>query len=283
MIWGRYLCIMLVVMPGCGYAYQNLHKKHYQHTHCKRFKQKKRKKRLPYRIVNGVGNLIEEAIVLNKNLFSLDTVKVFTAVTPFYITTRMADHPLHEKFYDREYHKNKNQMPNTLVKIINKGGDVGIILLTSLAFLAPDEKLRLTARIFGIGAASALLAKDIVKTMKVKACIRPWNENFSRTKQAYGGFPSGHMIEATYMATLWGLQYGWKAGVPLGIFAALSFGVLVGSNRHYVSQVVAGAGFGVAYALAANTLINAKISETISFDFRVRDCSLPTFSLAYNF
>jgi len=270
-------------MPLYGYAYNKYHRKHYQTSKCKKFKQKKKKDRLSYRFVNGVGNLLEEAVLLNRNLLSIDTVKVFTAFTPLYIATRMADHPLHEKFYDEHHHKNKNQMPETFVKVINKGGDVGIIGLTSLTFFASDERLRLTARIFGIGAASALLAKDIVKKMRVKACIRPFNEKFSNKKHAYGGFPSGHMIEASYMFTLWGLQYGLKAAIPLGLFAGLSFGVLVSSNRHYISQVIAGAGFGVAYGLAANTLINTKIAETITFDFCYDERKLPTISLAYHF
>ncbi len=283
MIWGRYLLIFFVIMmPFCGYAYRNCHKKHYVHAHCKRFKQKQKKKRLPYRIVNGIGTLVQEAILLNRNLFSIDTVKVFTAFTPLYITTRMADESLHGKFYDAEHHKNKYQMPHTFIKVINNFGDVGIITLTSLAFFASDEQLRLTARIFGIGAVSALAAKDIVKKMRVKACIRPYSEKFEPTP-AYGGFPSGHMIEVAYMATLWGLQYGLKAGIPLGILAALSFGVLVGSNRHFISQVVAGTGFGVIYALAANTLINTKIAETITFGCTLNNNALPTFSLAYNF
>lgn len=284
MFWGRYLIFLMIgIMPLYGYAYNKYHRSHYQTSKCKKFKQKKKKDRLPYRLVNGVANLLEEAILLNRNLLSLDTVKVFTAFTPLYIATRMADHPLHEKFYNVHHHKNKNQMPDTFVKIVNKGGDIGIISLTSLAFFASDEKLRLTARIFGIGAASALLAKDIVKTMRVKACIRPWNEKFSNKKHAYGGFPSGHMIEASYMLTLWGLQYGLKAAIPLGLFAGLSFGVLVGSNRHFISQVIAGAGFGVAYGLAANSLINTKISETITFDFCYNERKLPTISLAYSF
>jgi len=270
-------------MPLYSYAYNKYHKDHYQTSSCKKFKQKKKKDRLPYRIVNSITTLLEEAVLLNRNLFSVDTMKVFTAFTPIYITTRMADHPLHEKFYDARRHKNRNQMPNTFVKVINKGGDVGIIALTSLALLSSDEKLRLTARIFGIGAASALIAKDIVKKMRVKACIRPWNEKFSNKKRAYGGFPSGHMIEATYMLTLWGLQYGLKAAIPLGIFAGVSFGVLVGSNRHFISQVIAGAGFGVAYGLAANTLIDTKISETITFDFCYNEQKIPTISLGYSF
>ena len=285
MFWGRYFVIVIGMFISIqGYASTSYHYASVKRAPCKNIRscKKKKKERLSYRIINGTATILKEAILLNGNLFSANSAKVFTAFTPFYITMRMADHPVHEYFYDAHNHKNIRQLPDTVCKVVNKMGDVGIISLTSLAFFASDERLRLTARIFGIGAASALLAKDLIKIGKCEAAVRPWNEKFKK-KRTYGGFPSGHMIEASYMATVWGLQYGWKAAVPLLLFAGLSFGVLVNCNRHYVSQIVAGAGVGVAYGLAANTLINTKIAETITFDFKIDERALPTISLAYNF
>lgn len=240
-------------------------------------------KELPYRFIRCAATLVEEAIRLNLNLLSLDTIKVITAFTPFYLATRMADSSIQNNFYDAKHHRNINQMPNSFINAINKGCDLGILSLSSLAFLAFDEKLRITARIFAIGALSALYAKDFVKKMQVNACLRPWNEKFSSKKQSYGGFPSGHMIEATYMLTVWGLQYGPKAAIPLSLFTALSFGVLVGSNRHYASQAIAGVGFGVAFGLAAHRLINTKISETVQCNFSLNTNKEPTIRLAYAF
>lgn len=285
MFWGRYFVIIICMfIPFHGYASTNYHYTSVKRAPCKKIKscKKKRKERLGCRILDGTATILKEAIILNCNLFSANTAKVFTAFTPFYITARLADHPVHECFYDADHHKNIRQLPGTLCKVVNKMGDVGIISLTSLAFFASDERLRLTARIFGIGAASSLLAKDLIKTCKCEAGVRPWNEKFKK-KRTHGGFPSGHMIEASYMATVWGLQYGWKAAVPLLLFAGFSFGVLVNCNRHFVSQVVAGAGVGIAYGLAANTLIDTKIAETITFDFKIDERALPTISLAYNF
>jgi membrane-associated phospholipid phosphatase len=142
--------------------------------------------------------------------------------------------------------------------------------------------LRLTARIFGIGAIFTLCAKDIIKEFKLDANKRPWNEHFKK-KVTYGGFPSGHMAEATYMAIVWGLQYGLKAAIPLTAFALTSFGVLVNCNRHYVSQVVGGAALGAVYGLAANAVINKKIAETITFEMASSPQGLPNLKLAYYF
>lgn len=281
MIWGRYLFIfILYTVPLHANRWNSCQKKS---CHPPKHSSQLSFKEIPYRFIKCAATLVEEAIRLNLNVLSMDTIKVVTAFTPFYLATRMADDSIHTNFYDAQCHKNINQMHHGFINAINKGCDLGIISLSSLAFLAWDEKLRLTARIFAIGALSALYAKDFVKKIQSKACLRPRNEHFSAKKQSYGGFPSGHMIEATYMLTVWGLHYGLKAAIPLGLFAGLSFGVLVGSNRHYASQAVAGAGFGVAFGLAAHRLIHTKISETVHCDFSLNEQKEPTFRVAYNF
>lgn len=239
-------------------------------------------KEIPCRLAQSAVNIVKEAIQLNLNLISLDTVKVFTAIIPFYLATRMTDESVHRHFYDSSCHRNINQMPHSIINTVNKCCDAGIVTLSSLALLAWDKQLRLNARIFAIGALSALYAKDFVKKIRVKGCLRPWNEHFSSEKRAYGGFPSGHMIETTYMLTFWGLEYGLKAAIPLGLFSAVSFGVLVGSNRHYVSQAVAGIGFGVAFGFAAHRLAKAKISELFDCSVSINN-QVPTFSVGCSF
>jgi len=281
MAWGHYLVISILFTTPLYATRWNKEKNRYHlDSLCATAQQIKE---APYRFVQCAATLVEEAIRLNLNLISMDTIKVITAFTPFFLATRMADESIHSNFYDKKSHKNNNQMNQNFITAINKGCDLGIISLSSLAILAWNDQLRLTARIFAIGALSALYAKDFVKKLHIKACLRPWNEHFNAEKQSYGGFPSGHMIEASYMLTVWGLQYGLKAAIPLGIFAGLSFGVLVSSNRHYASQAVAGAGFGVAFGLAAHRLITTKISETMQCNFRINEQKEPTFCVAYNF
>lgn len=279
MVWGRYLLILtLFIVPIYGNRWNTIKKNQIKHQECTI-----KLKEIPYRFITYAATIAEEAIRLNLNLLSLDTVKVITAFIPFYLATRMADTTIHNNFYDAACHKNINQMHSGFIQAINKGCDIGIVSLSSLALLAWDDRLRTTARIFGIGALSALYAKDFVKKIRVKPCLRPWNEHFSAQKQSYGGFPSGHMIESTYMLTVWGLQYGLKAAIPLGIFTGLSFGVLVGSNRHYASQAVAGAGFGVAFGLAANHLINSKLGERLQCQLNMSHSNKTMFGIGYTF
>jgi len=235
-------------------------------------------------IMQTTADLIKDTLEINKNVFtSMDTVKTIVGITPFYLATRMVDTSIHNKFYTSNGHKNKHQLPSLLTKIVSKSGDVGIVLLTSFAIFSSDEKMRLVARIFGLGAFSALVAKDAFKEIKIDAGLRPWNEHFNCHKRAHGGFPSGHMVEAAYMTTVWGLQYGLKAWIPLGLFSGLMFGVLVNSNRHYVSQVVAGAGLGIIYGLAANTLITKKLNQNFSFNVSAHAHGAPQLEFSYCF
>lgn len=234
-------------------------------------------------VCSGVESLIKDAVEVNYNLFSINTVKIITAFTPLYITTRMIDERVHKNFHDREHHKDINKMPSTLCKVVGKLGDVGIIAFTSLAIFAPNEQVRTTARIFGLGAGFALLTKDLIKELHIDAGLRPWCEKFDSKKRSYGGFPSGHMIEATYMTTVLGMQYGLKAAIPLTLFSGMMFAVLVNCNRHYVSQVVAGAAVGVVYGVAANTLINKRLSSDLSVDLYCNAHGAPQVSMNYRF
>jgi membrane-associated phospholipid phosphatase len=61
-------------------------------------------------------------------------------------------------------------------------------------------------------------------------------------------FPSGHAASAFATATVLQRYYGWKIGVPayaLGSYVALA---RMSWNRHHASDVVMGAGFGIASA-----------------------------------
>ncbi len=214
---------------------------------------------------NYFATIFKEALELNLNLLSLDSVKVLVGVTPFYIATRFIDERIQKRFYDPNCHKNINQMPSTFCRVVEESAFGILIGFSSMAILAPSAETRLVARVFGIGGISALLGKKLVKEFKFHGGRRPWHEKFSSKKRAYGGFPSGHMVEAAYSATVLGWQYGYKAAVPLGIFAGLMFGVSVNRNRHYVSQVVAGTAVGIIYGIAANRVIDRKLCSDFSF------------------
>lgn len=232
---------------------------------------------------NYLGTIFKEALELNLNLLSLDSVKVLVGFTPFYIATRFIDERIQKRFYDPNCHKNINQMPSTFCRVVEESAFGILIGFSSMAILAPSAETRLVGRVFGIGGISALLGKKLVKEFKFHGGRRPWHEKFSNRKRAYGGFPSGHMVEAAYSATVLGWQYGWKAAVPLGIFAGLMFGVSVNRNRHYVSQVVAGTAVGIIYGLAANRVIDRKLCSDFTFNLGTGRNGGSELTLSYKF
>lgn len=85
-----------------------------------------------------------------------------------------------------------------------------------------------------------LLSQSLVQVVKV-IVRRPrpdGSNNYS--------FPSGHSASAFAMASVLNRHLGWKVGIP-----AYAYGVYVGAarmqaNKHHISDVVMGAGFGIA-------------------------------------
>ncbi len=206
-----------------------------------------------------VNDFMFDFMELNRQFFSMDTVKVATGVFPFYLLARSVDHNVHSSFYDSKCHKNLNIFSDPIGKAVNKS--VPYVVISSLLFpyLGHNPEIQLTADIFLKGVVSIWMVKDLIKfTLETDACKRPWNGDFSCKKQAFGGFPSGHMAETFYMATLFGWRHGPTLGVPLAIYSGLLFLTSISGNRHYASQLIAGAGLGLAYTVASLKLINTR-------------------------
>jgi membrane-associated phospholipid phosphatase len=118
----------------------------------------------------------------------------------------------------------------------------------------------------------------------MECCLRPWHELYcSSHTRSGGGFPSGHMAETTYIAALFGMRYGAKYAIPLSLYAAWLGIVFVNCNRHYASQIIAGAGLGLLYACAAQRLIDYNLSEKLSLDVKILPCGGPSFGVTYRF
>ncbi|MGE0207063.1 MAG: phosphatase PAP2 family protein [Candidatus Babeliales bacterium] len=230
-----------------------------------------------------VGDIVQDALKLNWYLFSVTSAKVITGFIPPYLLTRQFDERIQCHFYDEACHKNVNQFPKACHTIAKNGVGIPMVLLSSLVVFAPDEDLRQTARMFIIGLPFVHSGKDIIKKMRSKCCLRPWNENFSCTKRSSGGFPSGHMANVTYAATLFGIRHGLEWAIPLSCLAAFVFADFVNCNRHYVSQLIAGAGLGVLYALAADQVIKRKFSEHCSCSVGRDEQGHSTIKVAYKF
>jgi len=116
-------------------------------------------------LCDGLTTIFEDTFDLHCNLFSMTTLKIGVATVPLYIISRLSDRHVHQQFYDDNDHKNVKQLPHGFTRAVERGGDIGILALTSLAFFANDPCLRTTSRVFAIGAASALVAKDITRKL----------------------------------------------------------------------------------------------------------------------
>jgi membrane-associated phospholipid phosphatase len=106
-----------------------------------------------------------------------------------------------------------------------------------------------------------LLVTNIIKELDFEVCKRPYHETFAKEQRTLRGFPSGHLAEATYMAVLYGMRFGPQYAIPLGGVAVFVGCVFLSSNRHYLSQMIAGASFGAMYAFSASKVIDSKLAK----------------------
>ena len=230
------------------------------------------------------ADIVKDIFYLNYNLLSFDTYKVFASVFPFYIAARMIDEPLQCYFHCRKHHKNTHQMPWWCNHAARFGLALPFTALASLVVFSHNEEIRQTSWIFIWGMPFLVFGNKITKRFTFEGCHRPWHEDFSWVKRSGGGFPSGHMSEVTYMAALYGMRFGPAWGVPLavyGLFVGTNFLI---SNRHYISQLVGGIGWGLMYAFSANKVVDSKMKKydmhlSMTNDFR----GSPAFKLSCAF
>lgn len=230
-----------------------------------------------------LGNIVADALLLQRYLFTVESAKIVTGFVPFFLIARQLDEDIQCRFYDGMCHKNINQFPKSCHNLAKHCVGIPMVLLSSLMLWAPWADVRQTARMYAIGLPFVHSGKDVIKKVRSKCCLRPWHEDFSCKKRSSGGFPSGHMANVTYAATLFGLRHGIKWALPLSFFAAFVFADFVNCNRHYVSQIIAGAGLGVLYAVAANAVIERHLSERCELSMGVDAQGRSTMKIAMNF
>jgi membrane-associated phospholipid phosphatase len=232
-------------------------------------------------------NTLEWKDILDFNafFFSQSSVKTALGFLPLYLIARPFDHKINRFFYDQKCHKNKRQLPqwcNHSANVIALA--VPMVTLAGCALFAQDYTLRTTAQVFILGLPFTWATKRILKCFETRCCERPKNEHFPLYPRAYGGFPSGHMLEATYMATLLGLQCGAHWGIPLGVSASLLGIDFLVCNRHYLSQLIAGVALGVMYGIAAHKLASKKIVEHYALSIQLdANTQRPLLEISYAF
>ncbi len=213
-----------------------------------------------------LSTTVHDLLSVNYHLFSRTTMKVATLTIPTYLITRKREDLVQRHFYDACHHKNTHCMPHGIERVASFGVGIAAAGLYGLSWIVDDEELCVTSRVFGAGALSLVFLKNAFKHLHVDANLRPWHEKFSCKKRSYGGLPSGHMAHGVYMTLLYGMRFGPAWAIPLSLLTTFYFAAAVSGNRHYLSQIVAGAGFGVAYALSTNHVVSKRVGERVSFD-----------------
>lgn len=208
-----------------------------------------------------LNHVVRDIALLNYNVLSWDTFKIAVTLFPAVIAARMFDQRVQNCFFDAKHQKNVCQLPKACHDIAKFSIGLPILFLGSFVVFGQDPEVRETAWLYLLGMPFVIFMKDLAKKLDFDVCLRPYHEKFAPKKRLTGGFPSGHLAEATYTAVLWGMRYGPKAAIPLGFLAALVGGVFINCNRHYTSQLLAGAGFGAIYAVAANKVIDRNLSR----------------------
>lgn len=198
---------------------------------------------------------------------SPSTLGILAAATPYYLLTRHMDESLNECFFCFAHKKNINQWDPAFHDAMDKILMYSCLGFGLLAFWPFDRQIKVDGEIFLAGLLSVYLMKNILKQHDHEGCLRPKNEHFDPNRKWYGGCPSGHMAEAIFMTTYWGYLYGPIMAVPLALFSCLMGIDFVVGNRHYVSQLIAGAALGVTYGIAACKIHDHITSSSWYMDF----------------
>jgi membrane-associated phospholipid phosphatase len=132
---------------------------------------------------------------------------------------------------------------STMRDVFGPGQIVGGVLVQSGAAFATYFTGRMTGspRLARVGAElvrAQIVAQGVTQTIKFGAPrTRPDGTAFS--------FPSGHTASSFATATVLQREFGWKAGIPAYVGAAWVGASRIQAERHYLSDVIAGATVGI--------------------------------------
>lgn len=222
--------------------------------------------REPWRIKDCfMAHAIKDVLSIHQYIFSWDTFKIVSTTFPLYMLTRMFDDEVQSCFYHGHCqnlcHKNINQAPQWCSKLAQYSISVPIVVMFGSMFVSKTREFRTTSWVFLLGMPFVIFGKDVFKKLRFEAARRPWCEKYDAYERSFGGFPSGHMAEYAYLTALYGLRYGVKAAGPLAVASTFLGVTFLNCNRHYLSQLIAGAGIGAIFAFAADKVVDKKLAD----------------------
>lgn len=236
-----------------------------------------------------VANAVKDVVCLHGAIFNWDTLKIVSTIFPLYTLVRMFDDDIQKAFYHghclNECHKDLHQAPEWCARLAQYGIAIPVVVMFGSLFVGKTEDFRTTSWMFLLGMPFVVFGKDVFKKIRFDAARRPWCGKFSSEERALGGFPSGHMAESTYLTALYGMRFGVRAAGPLAVVSTFLGVTFLNCNRHYASQLIAGAGIGTIFALAANKVIEKKLAgiETVDVGMNIASNGSPAVSVGWHF
>lgn len=256
------------------------------HAECKEAINPRYKTHGATRFTQFFCDVLMDAADTYKNIFTTaSTYKAFVATLPIYAASRMMDHEIHSWFYDYRTHRNIHSMGHSWHMLAETWAIRGIAgFALGGFFFAKDTRLRETCFSFLLGLPLVILSSNVIKYMaNGEFCLRPWNGNFSCKQRVIGGFPSTHAAQVAFATTLFGMQEGIPAAVPLGILSTYVVVAFINDSRHYLSQIVGGAGLGVVHALATNKIVESKLAQKLDVGLDFDQRGNPAIKVGFNF
>jgi hypothetical protein len=134
----------------------------------------------------------------------------------------------------------ENNRMYDLGRVGGKSGDAGLVVGSSLAMLGLSQTVggeRFRAAAYDT--TQAVLVNTFY-TFALKSTTQRWRPDGSNRMS----FPSGHTSNAFAIAAVWSGQYGARAAVPGYFLAGMVGASRMASQKHHLSDVVAGAAVG---------------------------------------
>lgn len=200
---------------------------------------------VPAQTEGGSHNFLKLVAGDFKNFFSTDTAKVMS----YFAIAAVATAP-----WDREGVNNGFNIPTTVFQGGNLAGSFPFQVGAGLATYG-------LGRSFG-NARTATVGRDIMRAQVLsQALVQGMKVTIRRERPDKSNslsFPSGHAASAFATAGVLHKHYGWKVGVPAYAFGSYVALARMSWNRHHATDVVMGAGFGLASARTVTMSVGGK-------------------------
>lgn len=140
-------------------------------------------------------------------------------------------------------------------------GDLAGQLIPNILYVGTQSILGARGDEKGYGRAMGMLKATLYSsavTTALKYSIREPRPDNIKEKNS---FPSGHSTTAFAFGGYVLEEHGWKAGVPALLLSAFVGASRINDNRHFLSDVVAGATIGLAYGIGISKYEKAKAKK----------------------